>query len=72
MRRHHDVFALGSSQVGPGKTVGIVGIRDLGHLAFQRTVALGAEACALTHLPSKKDDCKKLGAKDVITTTGEN
>jgi alcohol dehydrogenase (NADP+) len=51
--------------------VGIVGIGGLGHLALQWTVALGAEAYALTHSPSKKDDCKKLGAKDVILTTDE-
>ncbi|KAM0262617.1 hypothetical protein ACHAQJ_001662 [Trichoderma viride] len=60
------------ASIGPGKTVGIVGIGGLGHLAVQWTVAIGAEAYALTHSSSKKDDCKKLGAKDVIMTTDKD
>lgn len=42
--------------IRPGKTVGIDGMG-------------GAKAYALTHSPNKNDDCKKLGAKDVIITT---
>lgn len=54
------------ANVGPGKTVGVCGIGGLGHLGLQWAVALGADTYALTHSPHKADDCKKLGAKEVI------
>lgn len=57
--------------VGAGKTLGVVGIGGLGHLAIQFGVALGAETYALTHSASKVDDAKKLGAKEAIVTTEE-
>lgn len=57
--------------VGPGKKVGIIGIGGLGHLGIQFAKALGAEVYAISHSPSKADDCKKLGAKDVILTNKE-
>lgn len=55
--------------VGPGKRVGVIGIGGLGHLGLQWAVALGAETYAISHSPGKVEDCKKLGAKDVIITT---
>jgi len=54
--------------VGKGSKVGIVGVGGLGHLAVQWAVALGCEVYALTHSPDKVEDCKKLGAKEVIVT----
>lgn len=54
--------------IGPGKRVGILGIGGLGHLGLQWSAALGAETYALSHSPHKADDCKKLGAKEVIIT----
>lgn len=57
--------------VGPGKRVGVIGIGGLGHLALQWSSALGAETYALTHSPNKKEDAKKLGAKDAIVTSEE-
>ncbi|PHH65695.1 hypothetical protein CDD81_1781 [Ophiocordyceps australis] len=54
--------------VAKGSRVGIVGIGGLGHLGLQWAVALGAETYAFSHSPSKADDCRKLGAKDVILT----
>lgn len=54
--------------VGKGSKVGIVGIGGLGHLAIQWAAALGADVYALSHSPDKVDDCKKLGAKEVILT----
>lgn len=55
--------------VGPGKTVGVIGIGGLGHLALQFSSKLGARTIALTHSPNKVEDCKKLGATEVILTT---
>jgi len=60
------------ANIGPGKTVGVIGIGGLGHLGLQWSAALGAETYALTHSPNKADDAKKLGAKDIIVTTEEN
>ncbi|KAF4781268.1 alcohol dehydrogenase GroES-like domain-containing protein [Colletotrichum scovillei] len=54
--------------VGPGSVVAIVGIGGLGHLGLQWAKALGAEVYAVTHSPDKAEDCKKLGAKEVIDT----
>lgn len=58
--------------VGPGKTVGILGIGGLGHLGIQFAKALGANVYALTHSESKIEDCKKLGATDAILTSRDN
>lgn len=58
--------------VGPGKRVGVIGIGGLGHLGLQWAAALGAETYALTHSPGKADDCKALGAKDVIVTNDKD
>ncbi|KXX75030.1 NADP-dependent alcohol dehydrogenase 6 [Madurella mycetomatis] len=55
--------------VGPGKSVAVVGIGGLGHLALQWSRALGADTYALTHSPHKADDARKLGAKEVVVTT---
>jgi len=60
------------ANIGPGKTVGVIGIGGLGHLGLQWSAALGAETYALTHSPNKAEDAKKLGAKDVIVTTEKN
>ena len=54
--------------VGPGKKVGILGIGGLGHLGIQFAKGLGADVYALTTSADKAEDCKKLGATDVILT----
>ncbi|KAK4162874.1 NADP-dependent alcohol dehydrogenase 6 [Cladorrhinum sp. PSN259] len=59
------------ANVGPGKTVGVIGIGGLGHLGLQWAKALGAETYALTHSSDKVEDAKKLGAKEVIVTSDE-
>ncbi|CAK7902513.1 NADP-dependent alcohol dehydrogenase 7 [[Candida] anglica] len=51
-----------------GKTVGIVGIGGLGHLAVQFAKALGAEVIAFSRGTSKKEDALKLGASSFIST----
>ncbi|KAK5993905.1 NADP-dependent alcohol dehydrogenase VI [Cladobotryum mycophilum] len=56
------------ANIGPGKTVGVLGIGGLGHLGVQWSKALGAEVYALSHSPDKTEDGKKLGARDVILT----
>ncbi|KAJ5273861.1 alcohol dehydrogenase [Penicillium angulare] len=58
--------------VGPGKTVGIVGIGGLGHLGILFAKALGAEkVVAISRSSSKKSDAEKLGADAFIATAEE-
>ncbi|KAL4728840.1 hypothetical protein ACLX1H_003241 [Fusarium chlamydosporum] len=59
------------ADVGPGKVVAVLGIGGLGHMGIQWAKALGAEVYAMTHSPSKVEDAKKLGAKEVIVTSEE-
>lgn len=49
-----------------GKKVGVAGIGGLGHLAIKLAVSKGAEVTAFTTSPSKVDDIKRFGAKEVV------
>jgi alcohol dehydrogenase (NADP+) len=52
--------------VSPGKRVAIVGMGGLGHLAVKFAKAMGAEVTVFTTTPSKSDDAKRFGAKNVV------
>ncbi|HEV7763517.1 MAG TPA: NAD(P)-dependent alcohol dehydrogenase [Thermoanaerobaculia bacterium] len=54
---------------GPGKTVGVVGIGGLGHLAIKFARAMGAHVIAFTTSPGKVEDARKLGAHEVVLST---
>ena len=54
--------------IGPGKTVGVVGIGGLGHLAVKYARAMGAHVVAFTTSASKIDEIKALGAHEVVLT----
>lgn len=56
-------------EVGPGKTVGIVGLGGLGHMAVKFARALGAHVVVFTTTPGKLDDAKALGADEAILST---
>lgn len=58
-------------QVGPGKTVGVVGIGGLGHLGIKFARALGAHVVAFTTSPGKMDDAIALGAHEAVLSTDE-
>ena len=49
-----------------GDKVGVVGIGGLGHMAIKIAVSKGAEVYAFTTSPSKVNDIKGFGAKEVI------
>jgi uncharacterized zinc-type alcohol dehydrogenase-like protein len=53
-------------EVGPGKTVGIVGIGGLGHLAIRFARAMGAHVVAFTTSAAKTDEALALGAHEVV------
>jgi alcohol dehydrogenase (NADP+) len=54
---------------GPGKTVGVVGIGGLGHMAIKLAHAMGAHVVAFTTSASKRDAALALGADDVVIST---
>ena len=49
-----------------GDKVGVAGIGGLGHMAVKLAVSKGAEVYAFTTSPSKTEDIKSWGAKEVI------
>ena len=55
--------------VGPGTTVGVIGIGGLGHLGIKFARALGAHVVAFTTSAAKADDAAALGAHDVVVST---
>ncbi len=56
-------------KAGPGKTVGIIGIGGLGHMAIKIVKAMGAHVIVFTTSQSKSDDAKRLGADEVVLST---
>ncbi|QPZ38846.1 NAD(P)-dependent alcohol dehydrogenase [Paramicrobacterium chengjingii] len=63
---------LSQRNVGPGTTVGVVGLGGLGHLAVKLARARGASVTVFTTSPSKANDARALGADDVIVSTDED
>jgi alcohol dehydrogenase (NADP+)/uncharacterized zinc-type alcohol dehydrogenase-like protein len=56
-----------------GDKIGVVGIGGLGHVAIKLAVSKGAEVYAFTTSPSKVNDIKGFGAKEVIVVnSGED
>jgi uncharacterized zinc-type alcohol dehydrogenase-like protein len=51
---------------GPGKTVGVVGLGGLGHMAVKLAHAMGAEVTLFTTSPGKEADARRLGASHVV------
>jgi uncharacterized zinc-type alcohol dehydrogenase-like protein len=58
-------------KAGPGKTVGVVGLGGLGHMAVKLAAAMGAEVTLFTTSPGKVEDGKKLGAHHVVISRDE-
>jgi uncharacterized zinc-type alcohol dehydrogenase-like protein len=55
--------------IGPGKTVGVVGIGGLGHMGVKLAHALGAHVVAFTTSASKREAALALGANEVVVST---
>lgn len=55
-------------KVGPGQTVGIVGLGGLGHMGVKFAAAFGANVVLFTTSKSKIEDGKRLGAHEVVVT----
>ncbi len=56
-------------QVGPGMTVGVIGIGGLGHLAIKFARAMGAHVVAFTTSPAKVGAALALGAHEAVLST---
>jgi uncharacterized zinc-type alcohol dehydrogenase-like protein len=59
-------------QVGPGQTVGIVGLGGLGHMGVKLARAFGAHTVLFTTSPNKADDARRLGAHEVVISKDAN
>ncbi len=55
--------------IGPGKTVGVIGLGGLGHMGVKLSHALGAKTIMITSSPNKAADALKLGADEVLLST---
>ena len=56
-------------QAGPGKSVAVVGLGGLGHMAVKLASAMGANVTAISRSASKKTDAEAMGAKDYLATS---
>ncbi|MCV7174114.1 NAD(P)-dependent alcohol dehydrogenase [Mycobacterium manitobense] len=56
-------------KVGPGMSVGVVGLGGLGHLAVKFASALGAEVDLFTTSPAKAHAARRLGVRRVVVST---
>jgi uncharacterized zinc-type alcohol dehydrogenase-like protein len=56
-------------EVGPGQTVGVIGLGGLGHVAVKLAKALGAEVVGFTTSPGKATDMLDIGADEVVVST---
>lgn len=58
-------------KVGPGQTVGIVGLGGLGHMAVKFARAFGAHVVLFTTSQHKRESALRLGAHEVVVSTDE-
>lgn len=56
-------------KVGPGQSIGVIGLGGLGHLAVKFAHALGASVVVFSTSPGKEADAKRFGADDVVLST---
>ncbi len=57
--------------VGPGQTVGVIGLGGLGHMGVKFAHALGAHVVMITTSPDKAQDAQALGADEVLISTDQ-
>lgn len=56
-------------KVGPGQTVGVIGLGGLGHMAVKFASSFGAKVVVFTTSESKQKDALRLGADSVVVST---
>jgi uncharacterized zinc-type alcohol dehydrogenase-like protein len=55
-------------KVGPGQTVGVIGLGGLGHMGVKFAKAMGARVVMITTSPDKGRDALRLGADEVLVS----
>ena len=55
--------------VGPGTSVGVVGLGGLGHMAVKIAHAMGADVTLISHSAHKEEDARKLGAQHFLLSS---
>ena len=55
-------------KIGPGQTVGVIGLGGLGHMGVKFAKALGARVVMITTSPEKGKDALRLGADAVLVS----
>lgn len=55
--------------VGPGTSVGVVGLGGLGHMAVKIAHAMGANVTLISHSAHKEEDARKLGAQHFLLSS---
>src|SRR6201993_2994083 len=55
-------------KVGPGQSVGVVGLGGAGHMGVEPGKAMGAKVTVFTTSKNKIDDAKRLGADEVVVS----
>ena len=55
--------------VGPGQTVGVVGLGGLGHMAVKFAKSFGAAVTVFSRSNNKKEDALRLGATEVVISS---
>ena len=56
-------------KAGPGKSVAVVGLGGLGHMAVKQASAMGANVTAISRSANKKADALAMGAKEYLATS---
>lgn len=56
-------------KAGPGKSVAVIGLGGLGHMAVKIANAMGAEVTVVSRSTNKKADAEKMGAKGYVATS---
>ncbi len=56
-------------KAGPGKSVAVVGLGGLGHMALKLAKSMGAEVTVISRTFSKREQAKEMGAGDFIAST---
>lgn len=57
--------------VGPGMTVGVIGVGGVGHMCVKFAKSLGATVVALTTSTAKAKDAQSLGADEAVVVTSD-
>ncbi len=58
--------------VGPGQTIGVVGLGGLGHMGVKLGHAMGARVVLFTTSPNKAEDARRLGADEIVVSTDKD